>query len=301
MKKHVFLVQVHKQPNILRGLLTHLSSNNHYFIINVDRKCSCQNDFYKLKEEFENIFFINPVNVMHGGFSQISCTLKQIQEMYKIVPDFDYVHTISGQDYPCVGRKEFDDFFENNDQSYMFLDSNEELVQWKKEKKYSHRLEHWYFMDVFNSRFLYKIHFAGILWRLFYWVPRPYNNLDEVCGGWNWFSITHEVMDYVMDYFDNHPEYVKRFKYTISGDELIINNVINKHTDSLKINRRNSLRYVDWHPSREYDSLPLILNETDYEKIVHSKNFFCRKVDEGISSKLLEMLDQHIYEREKGI
>jgi hypothetical protein len=275
-------------------LIRHLEAENHYFLINVDAKCGCPEEFYVLQSEFRNIHFTKQFNVMHGGFSQIACTMEQIEEMYALIPDFDYVHTISGQDYPCVGNTAFDTFFESTDQSYMNLDSEEELVQWKKENKYSHRLEHWYFMDLFNSRFLCKIHFAGVLWRLLYWIPRPYKGLDQVCGGWNWFSVSHSVMDYICAYLERNPDYVKRFRYTISGDELIFNNLLNSVTKQLKINRRNSLRYVDWYPIRETDSLPLILNEEDYPAIAESGCFFCRKVDENASKKLMDLLDEKI-------
>lgn len=56
----------------------------------------------------------------------------------------------------------------------------------------------------------------------------------------------------------------------------------------------NDFRYVDWHPRRAYRSLPLILNEEDYDDIVNSGMLFCRKVELGESDRLLEMLDEKI-------
>jgi hypothetical protein len=257
MKKHVFLIQVHKQQQILSKTISHLESDNHYFIINVDKKSDCADEFYNLKDKFKNIYFIKQHNVMHGRFSQIQCTLDQIKFMYEKIPKFDYVHTISGQDYPCVSSKTFDDFFENNDNTYMHIDNKEDLELWKRQNKYSHRLEHWYYMDIFNSRLMNILHIPGILWRFTYWIYRPYDNIDSVCRGWKWFSITKNLMDYICSYIANNPKYVERFKYTISTDEIIFANIVYNHVDELKINPRNSLRYMDWHPTRDYKTLPL--------------------------------------------
>ena len=43
---------------------------------------------------------------------------------------------------------------------------------------------------------------------------------------------------------------------------------------------------ADYDPHRPY-----ILTEMDYDLVVNSKAFFCRKVDEKISAKLLDMID----------
>ena len=101
-------------------------------------------------------------------------------------------------------------------------------------------------------------------------------------------------MDYALGYFDQHPEYVKRLRHTTGADELIFSTVLHPLADQLKIEVRNSLRFVEWHPHREYTSLPLVLDEREFDEIVKSGNFFCRKVDLNISLKLIDMLDDHI-------
>ncbi len=62
----------------------------------------------------------------------------------------------------------------------------------------------------------------------------------------------------------------------------------------LPIVSNNDFRYVDWHPRRAYSSLPLVLNEEDYDDIVSSGMLFCRTVELGESDRLLEMLDHKI-------
>lgn len=99
-------------------------------------------------------------------------------------------------------------------------------------------------------------------------------------------------MQFIVDFFDNNQPLIKRFHYTSSSDELIFSSIVYQYANALRIEKRNSLRYIDWHPKREYSSLPLILDERDYDDIISSGAFFCRKVDVELSIKLLEMLDK---------
>lgn len=85
---------------------------------------------------------------------------------------------------------------------------------------------------------------------------------------------------------------MNRFKFTSCGDELFFSTILHGVASDLNIETRNSLRYIDWHPEREYSGgLPLILNELDYEKIRTSNCLICRKVDIGESEILMNMID----------
>lgn len=288
---HAFLIQAHKSPELLRRILLRLEKENHYFFINIDKKVKNIQWYQEYIKDIKNIELISYMNVMHGGFSQVKCTMMQLQYANSQTIDFQYYHTISGQDYPCVSMETFDAFFEDNDRSYMMLDTVEEADEWK-QNKYPHRLDHWYFMDVFNKPWMCKIHLAGIIRRLIYWVPRKKFDQNLIWGGWNWFSLHEDVVRFITDFFDNNQSFIKRFYNTTSSDELVFSSIIYPYVDVLKIEKRNSLRYIDWNPKREYSTLPLILDERDYDDIVSNGAFFCRKVDAEQSKRLLEMLDR---------
>lgn len=293
MKNHLFLFQVHKEPNLFNRILSHLESSNHYFAINVDKKSKERYDFEKIINSHKNVIYTSFMNITHGGFSQISCTLQQIQKAQSSKVFFDYYHTLSGQDYPCISTIEFDSFFDDNIQSYMIFDKAEDYPQWKY-STYPQRLEHYYFTDILSNPFFRKIYLPQIINRLLHWIPRKYNNWESIWGGWNWFSLHVTVVQYLMNYINEHPQFVRRFKYTHCADELFFTTILHPVIQKYNINPQNSLRYVDWHPKRFHTSLPLILNEEDYNYIVESQNFFCRKVEEEASKLLLEKLDKKI-------
>ena len=290
MKNHVFLLQVHKTPLLLRRILKRLQGSNHYFCINIDAKVRDVDIFYDNLKDIENIIFISNENIMHGGFSQIACTVHQLKYSYSYKVKFDYFHSISGQDYPIVSNREFDDYFEHSTGSYMLSDTEEEAHE-RRLGPYRQRLEHWYFMDVFNGPIARRLHISGILNRLLYWIPRPLTFMDRIYGGWNWFSLHRDAVEYLLFFLTQHNEYINRFKYTFCTDEIFYSTILRPVREKFNIYSRNSLRYIDWYPKRNCSSLPLILEETEFEDIMSIGALFCRKVDLPQSSKLLDRID----------
>lgn len=293
MKKHAFLIQIHKQPELVIRILKILEDDLHYFFINIDKKTSLE-DKKRLKDflkNINNVMWISEFNVMHGGFSQVQTTLNQIERARNCGIHFDYFHTLSGQDYPLMNSKSFNCFFENTNRSFMFCDTEEEVIEWRG-KKYSHRLKHWNFTDLFNKN-NYSIFFNKFLRGALYLIPRYYN-MDNVWGSWNWFSLTYEVIEYFMTYCKENPKYLKRFHHTTGCDEIVFASILYPQAKMLNIEVRNALRYIVWHPKRPYTSLPLILNENEYEDIKKSNCIFCRKVDLVESSKLLDLIDENM-------
>lgn len=288
---HLFLMQVHKEPLLLKRILKKLAHENHYFLINIDSKSKQRTELEAVVKEQDNVLGITAMNVMHGGFSQISCTVNQMRAGLASPIKFDYFHTLSGQDYPCVNADDFDEFFQKNDRSYMMLDTEQDIENWL-HSKYKERIEHYKFWDIFNGPLSRKLHIAGIFNHLTHWIPRKCDFLEEICGGWNWFSLRRDAVQYLIEYIESHPNFYRRFKFTHCCDELIYSTILNPVSEQYGIVRRNSLRFVQWHPNRPYKSLPLVLNINELQDIRESGALFCRKVELGESDALMDSLDK---------
>lgn len=209
-------------------------------------------------------------------------------------PQIDYVHSISGQDYPTKSNYEFDAFFESHPgESYMKYDSSKEHAEWSKTRgKYEQR----YMLYHFNDVELTKVEKLAVkvlsLIEHFHYIRRPVAN---VYAGWSWFSWHRNVVEFVLKYAEQHPDFMKRFHNTSCCDEIIFHTMLHPYLEMLKIHSDNALRYIDWHPRKEYHgTLPKILDESDYEKLINSGALFCRKVNEEHSGRLLDMLDGKI-------
>ena len=306
---HVFLMQVHQHPRLVERILRKLAAPNHFFLINVDGKCSAE-----LAREMReaivasgvSVVDITRMNIMHGGFSQIDCTLRQMRSALAggavdAPPSFDYYHTISGQDYPCVSKARFDHFFEDScardsHRSFLWIDPPESLRRWRL-GKYRRRLDHWWFHDSFNGPVGKRLRLGAVARRLLWFMPRSRIDYDEVYGGWNWFSLHLSAVEWLMGYVDEHPEYVRRFHHTDCGDELFFNTLLMRGARAgvdLDLVTDNSLRFVEWHPKRKTDSLPLVLEESEFDEIEASGALFCRKVDPVASAVLLDKIDASV-------
>lgn len=293
MMKHAFLIQVHAYPEQLREIVTLLEADNHYFFINVDKKV-CDKPFRNALANFDNVFFAegnHRTRVNHAGFSQIRCTVQLLKMAQKM--DMDYVHTLSGQDFPCIDNKSFDKFFENcNNRSFMHYDSPEQAIEWSK-KKYPERYRRYYAYD-FPGRNYFLIKALVILLNNILRILPKRKVIANIVAGWSWFTWHKTVVNYVLSYLNDNSNFYYRFKYTSCCDEVIFHTILNGLEKELNIDRYNSLRFVEWHPKRFCKSLPLVLNEQEYEDIIESKAFFCRKIHPVESRKLKDMLRKYI-------
>lgn len=225
-----------------------------------------------------------------GGYSQIQCELLLLKTAFNAVPQMDYFHLISGADYPCKNNNDFDHFFEvHNGESFMHFDSDDEIQMWRN-TKYKGRIQTWNLVDIF-PRMPRKIkrYVSGLLNLIVRrkWIP-------NVVAGWQWFSWHRSVVAYVFAQLKSNHKYINRFKYTSCCDEVFFHTLLQNKTTELKINKYNALRFIEWHPNRPYSSLPLVLEDTEYNDIINSGAMFCRKVEPIKSKELLNKLNQHI-------
>lgn len=133
MLRHAFLITAHKDPQLLLRIMELLSSPNHYFIVNIDRKMKEHKKWAKyISGIIPNCFFMHR-SVAHGGYSQVSTTIRMLQEASNFQPD--YFHLISGQDFPCKSIYEFDRYFERHKgESYMLYDLQSQHAEWSVSK-----------------------------------------------------------------------------------------------------------------------------------------------------------------------
>lgn len=207
-----------------------------------------------------------------------------------------YFHFISGQDYPIHPNKVFDEYFERNEgRSFMAIESDEYNRESMK-KKYPSRVLPYYFSDIpYRDNKLVDFMVRGLNFiskRIWWRKPIP-----GLRGGWNWFSWHRSLVSFVIGQEKSNAAFFKRFRHTNCGDELIFQTLFYGHEEELNIDGKHPLRYINWNKKVEGRSRigsPLTLNEDEYEDIVNSGNFFCRKVHPDTSRKLLAMLRKNI-------
>lgn len=292
--RHAFLIIAHKDPELLIDLVRLVSGGNSCVLVNIDRKSKQLGGVKARISSYVPEVIYTDYEVAHGGYSQISTTIKMLKAASEL--DVDYCHLISGQDFPCKSTEEFDRFFENhNGESFMWFDTKDQHEQWIKDK-YPSRTNMLYFNDLPFRKYRWINKFVAYLNAVSSHM-RFRRDIPGLRGGWNWFSWNRKVVDFVLEKYKCDRRYFDRFKYTHCCDEIIFHTLLYPHLKQLNIHSDNSLRYIDWSNKSgsgcsSFPNSPAILSEKDFERIINSDCFFCRKVDSVKSTTLINALSQ---------
>lgn len=291
---HAFLIVAHKEPNLLCRLINRLYADNHFFYIHIDKKS--EKEIYSNKSfqdliKKHNVRYVKSlIDIKWGGVSQINATIELLKN---VINDngiqINYIHLISGQDYPLVKPNVFDKYFEDtNSKGWMSYDE-----EWS--KTCYHRLNIWHFIEFINTtnkmqyfalRVINKI--QRILYNYKIYLRRPFPL--PIYAGSNWFSWDMELAKYILKFINENPWYLKRFNKTLCGDELFFHCILFNSKYKDKIMHKN-FRYIDWSERKKN---PKILRNEDFEKIINSNCVLARKFSINESDELLLNLDKYI-------
>lgn len=241
-----------------------------------------------LKKYYQVKLISTKFKVNWGGFNHLLSILLIMREAYKN-PKINYFHLISGQDYPLKRIEEFKSFFESSPESGYLETFRFPHTGWGGGHGMD-RVLYYNFYDIFDAKsekgnlILNKL----ILLQKRLNLRRKFSaENDELFGGSTWWSLSRECVRYVLDYTDNKPLLLTRLKHTFCSEELYIPTVLMNSPFSKNI-RNNNLRYIDW--TYRNGNNPAILDETDFNRIFHSENFFARKFVFPKSQLLLDRI-----------
>lgn len=292
MNRHAFLVLAHNQPELLLYSISRFSAINHSFFVHVDKRADIT-AFKKILAPYKNVFFAEKRYACNWGSGRmIKATLGLLKLAEREAP-FTYYHLISGVDVFCSTEKTFDDFFEGNESSYLAKLTNSVDYEW--------RINLFGLESVFNRRTKFGdfvcrnfIKFQRKVGK-FFQLRRALPSKMHFYKGSQWFSLHRKVVVYINEFLSQNSWYSKRLLNTFCPDEdffqiLVYNSpFVNQVTN-------NNLRYIDWTATYPGENLPRVLNEKDFQKIIDSKCFFCRKTSLTESKKLLTLLVDYVKE-----
>ena len=291
MENHAFIITAHHQPNLLKRTLKILEADNHYFYIHINQRSGDLSPFLDATKDIKNVTFVARIKLYHGDISQIHATLIMLKAALDSGVDFTYFHQITGQDYPLRSNEQFDSFFHEKSESFMFFDDLENCTA-KALKRIQRRVTQYRPKTIegkWRNRLFYLLGFPQIL-SLFLKLPP----LQDIASGSDFFSLHKSVVYYIMNYNQQHPDYLCRFVGMSSPSEIYYHTMLKPVANELNIHTQMPLRYNSFVAHRKVDTKyrPYDLNEEDFEYVMKTPCFFCRKVHEVTSKKLLDMIDK---------
>lgn len=270
-----YLILCHKHPDQVRRLVEELDDDGVNFVIHVDkRSAGLRPQLEQMLSGRKNVSFARQLPCYWGRFSIVEATLSAMK--LALEQPFDYAVLLSGQDYPVKSRRTIRQFFADRRgrefiESFSLLQPN----RWSGNA------------GVFKPErraFSFVLGFRSRLWSTGWQRRFP---LDHVpYGGAQWWALTREAIDYIVEFVAAQPAYARYFRFAMAPDEMFFQSILSNSPFRERIADR--VTYDCWHhPDPPY---PKILTDEDFSALREPAWLFARKFDPTRSEGLRSLL-----------
>ena len=332
--KFAYLINSHKNAIHVKRLVDQLNNADTVFVIHVSKTCEkgFWKEIRNLLDDYQNVYFCKREKSIHYGFAIVQATINGMKTLLKHNLKFDYFHLLSGQDYPIKSNKEIFNFFEKENGKQFFLlwkmfpkpgEDYFENHPWGKFRQEYRVTRHnliingkivtvpeilskrliskplWPTIKIFlyeSPKYIREKKWKSellilILSRLFR-TKRNIENLSfELYGGKTWFSITKECLEHIVYQHDNIPKWKKFFKRSYIPDESYFHTIVMNSSFSKNV-INDYLREVEWEGGD--GTHPVIWTLNDFDRLAKSNNFWARKFEDSVDSKILDEIDEKL-------
>lgn len=280
VKKSAILILAHKNPEQLKRLYGALAHPLFDIYISID----AHSDITPFRELLpEGAFIKRREKGVWGGFSLVQASLNGIEEILSSGTDYNYIHFISGQDYPILPM---DDIASATDDDY-----KKEYIAWHDisgSEQYQKNMRARYEYYHINHRNRYITITINKAIRFL----QPFKRncpVGTAYKGGGWWSLTTGSLHYILDYCKSHPEVIKFFRRSHCPDEIFFQTIL-KNSPFAEHMTGNHMRCIDWSA---HGKSPETLTVKDFDKIVSGGNWFARKFDISKDTEVLDMIDEY--------
>lgn len=276
-----YLINCHKNEEQVNNLITQLDYDGVDFYIHVDSKSNMMNKIIQK----DNIYFTKErVDVVWGDSSQVIAIMKLFELVAHSGINYQYVHLLSGQDYPLKSNIEIEAFFKQHI-GKQFIDCVLMEGEWlRRVNVYYPRIMRGNELIISIIRAIYS---RFIMWSIIF----RRNTKEYPCfyQGSCWFSVTGDAMLYILNFLQNNSKFLKFLDNTLCCDEFVFQTILanSKYKNEIVEN----MRYIDWS---EKKPSPKILKESDLPSLFESNKIFARKFDISIDKNVVEIIKQNI-------
>ncbi len=286
MSKHAYLIMAHSQFEQLKKLIKLLDDPRNDIFVHVDAKSGDFNqDLFVNLTSQASLSFIKRKRVTWGAYSQVRCELDLLESATKEY--HDYYHLLSGSDLPIKSQDEIHAFFDENYQ-VEYLSIHDGVME---TKCYRDRIQVYHFLQELlgkkkSDSLIFKFDWALLKLQELLHVDRLKKSHVEFQKGTNWFSITHELAQYVVSVT---PSLRKMYKFTKCADEVFLHTLAwnSQFRDRIQ---SDSKRLIDWKRGRPYT-----FRLEDYDTLMNSSCFWARKFNEDLDPEIVTKIFDTLY------
>ncbi|MFT3933344.1 MAG: beta-1,6-N-acetylglucosaminyltransferase [Chitinophagaceae bacterium] len=274
------LVITYTDPLQTERMIRRMEHSNFDFYIHVDKKIDITSHLYLAK--MPNVYLIKDrVNVVWGGYNTVEATLRSVKEIFRTGRKYDYIHLMSGQDYPIKSAAYIYNFFVAN-AGHEFLE-------------YQH-FDDW--ADESYPR-IHEYHFTNYSFPGRYYVQKLMNRLLpvrkspmplEFYGSSMFWALSSQCLEYIVNLMGKNKRLKRFMKLTWGSDEFLFQTlVLNSPFKNNVIN--DNLLFLDREKGAPH---PNILNNSHLVDLITSKKMFARKFDAKRDGEILNSIDAYL-------
>ena len=318
-----YIILVHKNPRQVQRLVSRLAEDGVHFYLHVDQKCRIE-DFTSIIPEIDHISYIkNRVDCRWGDVSIVDAIFNCYREI-DAEGQTGHCVLLSGQDYPLRGGEYIRDFLESHpDHNFINIypipdpkkksegGGMERLISYTfdcrnpKNKRMKAKIQP---LSVKPKTILgffrimrYRRDILGFACRA--WLhKRGYPKDLAMCFNEMWMALNMNAVEYLLEVWNQHPEYRDYYLYTHVPDETVFGAILMAN-EKMRESIRPMLHYICWGGGK--NGSPKILGMEDVRGMIErlragelcsgmeeSGMMFARKF--GEDDKVLDYIDDEI-------
>lgn len=285
--RHAFLICAHNNFNLLERLICQLDDPSFDCYVHIDKKAGGfdYEHFERLPQHSKVYFLRKRISVLWGDVSQIEVTFRLIEEALKN-GKYNYLHFISGVDFPIKSNKYIKNFFQiNNGKEFVGFSSWTPVLDFKLGKyhivprDYQNKYKWLEKVYSFSLAIQNKLHISH------------FKNTHTFSKGCNWWSITGNL---ATDILSCRRELEKKYRYTLCADEVFFQTYVmgnNRYKDAIYDKHdeyKGCLRLINWERGNPY-----VWKDSDFDELMNSSAIFARKFSED-NMTLIDKLQEEL-------
>lgn len=290
--KHAYLIIAHNEPILLKRLLASLDDVRNDIFLHIDKKSIDLYHFVTNKITLlrSNLYIIHErIDIRWGDISQVETELLLMEKALS-KGNYEYLHLLSGVDYPIKSQDYIHDFFTKY--------GGKEFIgfaQGENNKEDLERKTKWIYLFTgdFKQRNPIRRKFTSAIRSIFLSLQKTlkYHRKYpcELKKGAQWFSITSDLAKYLID---NKTFILNTFKHIPCCDEIFLQTMV--WNSPFKCNIYNTMdeyegnmRLIDWDRGNPY-----VWKSEDIDEILQSNKLFARKLSSTESRNLINSLSE---------
>lgn len=287
VKKQAVLILAHNQVSLLKKLILQLDCKDIDIFLHIDKSlkrfnCSELSGLVK----YSDICIYQKFDIKWGAFSMAEAEIFLLKEAIK--KKYYYYHLISGVDLPIKKIDKIVMYFSHQNAQFVHF------VGQSVPDNILERCKYYWFFTQFMGRAGGKYDEISLKIQRLIGINRLKKQNDVVQWGSQWFSITNEFAQYVIE----KEKWIKKtFKCSCCCDEMFIQTLLFNSSFNDKIynksfndNYDSNKRCIDWKRGTPY----VFSNDDDIQILLKSNAIFARKFDYELYPQIVDGLIKKI-------